>query len=221
MNDLALTANGIGSIIGQRWIFRGLNIALARGESLALIGRSGSGKTTLLQTLGCMRKPAEGIVKINAQPMDWSNSRAMDDARARLIGISYQSPCLAPELSAQDNVCVSLRLSGFSRAEAANRALGTLAEMGIDAQAARRCPAELSGGQRQRVSLARSIAKTPSLLLLDEPTANLDERTAEEVMKLFFNALRARESSLIIATHDLRVASCCSRQLRIESEGPA
>jgi lipoprotein-releasing system ATP-binding protein len=223
--DVLLAARGVRKSfkIGDRAleILHGVDLELRHGEVLALIGPSGAGKSTLLHVLGLLDRPTEGRVLLEGQSA-WELPLA---ARARLrnakIGFVFQFYHLLSELDAVENVLlpsmIALSRTGFARrrAELRQRAEELLARFGLDARLRHR-PAQLSGGERQRVALARALFHDPPILIADEPTGNLDRATGEKVLDLIFAEQQRRGISLLLVTHDERLATRCSRQLVLE-----
>jgi lipoprotein-releasing system ATP-binding protein len=197
-------------------IFRDLNLEVGQGEMVAIVGASGAGKSTLLHLLGGLDRPTSGSIKI--AEFDLAKSAELDLARFRnrQIGFVFQFHHLLPEFSATENVMMPLLINGMAKREAMTRARGLLHRVGLEPRAEHR-PGELSGGERQRVALARALACSPSLLLADEPTGNLDERTGEAVHLLIRQLQREERMTAIIVTHNERMAATCDRVLRLEN----
>jgi len=199
----------------QSEVLHGIDLRLARGELAALIGPSGSGKSTLLNLIGLLDSPSAGELFLLGRP-----TRALDDAaRTRLrneaIGFVFQFHHLIPAFSVLDNVLMPLMIRyGKPAAADIERARGLLAEVGLDGFSAKKAT-ELSGGQQQRVAIARALVTHPALLLADEPTGNLDTRTAENVFELFrrFNAQFG--CAVLVVTHDPRLAAGCPRTIEL------
>ena len=187
-------------------ILRGAELALWPGESVALIAPSGAGKSTLLHLAGLLEKPDAGEVYIGGA----ATAAMKDDERTMLrrleIGFVYQFHHLLPEFTALENVMMPQMIRGLSRAEARSRSTELLGYLGLAARVSHR-PAELSGGEQQRVAIARAIANTPRLLLADEPTGNLDPKTAEHVFAALAQIVRATGLAALVATHNLDLAA--------------
>ncbi|HEY8460599.1 MAG TPA: ABC transporter ATP-binding protein [Blastocatellia bacterium] len=196
-------------------VFRGLNMEVARGEMVAITGESGVGKSTLLHLLGGLDRPTSGSVKIGE--FDIAKNAELDLAgfRNRRIGFVFQFHHLLPEFSAAENVMMPLLIGGASKRDAARRAEVLLGRVGLTGRAGHR-PGELSGGERQRVALARALAYSPELLLADEPTGNLDQRTGDEVHALIRQLQREERLTAVIVTHNEKLAGLCDRALRLE-----
>lgn len=208
--------NGLGGEAGRVTIFENLSLTVGRGELVAIVGASGSGKSTLLHLLGGLDRPTSGSLRIDR--FDIVKSTELDLARFRnqQIGFVFQFHHLLPEFTALENIMMPLLIGGSTRREARPRAAELLERVGVASRAGHR-PGELSGGEQQRVALARALVHSPRLLLADEPTGNLDQRTGDEMMSLLL-ALRHRERLTgVIVTHNDRLAAACDRVLRIEN----
>jgi putative ABC transport system ATP-binding protein len=184
------------------------------GASVAIVGASGSGKTTLLGLLAGLDNPTSGDVWLDGIALGAQNEDARAALRQRLVGFVFQSFQLLPALTALENVMLPLELAGAP--DAAGRAKEWLARVGL-ARRVTHYPKQLSGGEQQRVAIARAFAGEPKLLLADEPTGNLDAATGAEVADLTFRLNRERETTLVLVTHDVSVASRCARKLSLAS----
>jgi putative ABC transport system ATP-binding protein len=195
-------------------ILQGVNLEINRGESVAIVGRSGSGKTTLLGLLAGLDTPSEGKVELDGSEI----SRLTEDERARLrarrVGFVFQSFQLLPALSALENVMLPLELAGIEAPE--KRARELLERVGLGERLSH-TPRQLSGGEQQRVAIARAFASDPVILFADEPTGNLDNRTGKAVSDLLMDLNREQGTTLVMVTHDDRLAARCGRQLHIEA----
>lgn len=204
-------------------ILRGVDLAVRRGESLAIVGPSGSGKSTLLMILGGLERPDKGKVKVAEHELTALSEDELTAFRGREIGIIFQSFHLIPTMTAWENVAVPLELAGA--ADSRERAMAELTRVGL-AERAMHYPAEMSGGEQQRVAVARALAPSPAVLLADEPTGNLDEATGEGIVDLMFEAQAERGQTLVLVTHDGRLAARCGRTVRmhggrLEAPSPA
>ncbi|HEY6279766.1 MAG TPA: ABC transporter ATP-binding protein [Streptosporangiaceae bacterium] len=188
----------------------GVDVVIGDGEWLAIQGPTGHGKTTLLQMLGGLDRPTAGVVDFDGQDLAVLRERQVNRVRARSIGFIFQTFNLIPTLSAQENVEAALVPLGTGAAERRVRAAQALADMGL-ADRASHLPYELSGGQQQRVAIARALVKSPSVLLADEPTGNLDETTRDEIIGLLEKLWHDHGLTLILVTHDSAVAARAQR----------
>jgi putative ABC transport system ATP-binding protein len=193
----------------QVFALRGVDLAVERGEFLAIMGPSGCGKSTLLNLLAGLDRPTAGEVHLDGERIDRLSEAELARLRRRKVGFVFQFFNLVPTLSVVENVELPLLLVGRRRKEARSSAVELLSDLGIgDKHAA--APARLSGGQQQRVALARALANTPDIVLGDEPTGNLDSAAAREVLGLL-RAARDRGQTLLLVTHDARVAAAADR----------
>ncbi|HET6365853.1 MAG TPA: ABC transporter ATP-binding protein [Pseudomonadales bacterium] len=185
------------------------------GEVVAILGPSGSGKTTLLSMLGCMLRPTSGTITIHGETVSDLDEGQLPWVRRRYVGFIFQSFNLFAALSAAENVEVVLQLKGLERKSRRDESLRLLDLVGLGKRADF-LPRDMSGGERQRVSIARALAGDPPLILADEPTANLDAKNGEQVMKLLHAVTRSDGRTVIIVTHDHRVMPYIDRSVRIE-----
>jgi putative ABC transport system ATP-binding protein len=192
---------------------RGIDLNVERGEFVALIGPSGSGKSTLMAILGCLDKPSTGTYALDGERVEGLSGRELAQIRNDKIGFVFQQYNLLPKASVVRNVELPMLYAGVGRKERRARALELLEKVGIPDKA-KVLPAALSGGQRQRVAIARSLANRPALLLADEPTGALDQKTGHEVLELFAD-LHRQGNTIIIVTHDLSIAAMAQRQVEI------
>lgn len=195
-------------------VFEGLNFEVRAGELVALVGESGAGKTTLLHLLAALDTPTSGEVYFSAKKLSEFRAEERAAYRNTRVGYVWQMHYLLPEFSAVENVMLPQLIGGADFAAARTRAMELLAEVGLKNMARRRA-GELSGGEQQRVALARALANRPALLLADEPTGNLDRRTAERVMDLLERLHRAHGLTSVLATHNLYLAQRANRTLRL------
>jgi lipoprotein-releasing system ATP-binding protein len=196
-------------------VFAGLDLAVKRGERLAVIGESGAGKSTLLHLLGGLDRPSEGTIHVGSQELTNLSEAELADLRNRAIGFVWQIHYLLPEFTALENVMMPLLIRGVSRDEAAPAALALLEEVGLRARAGHRA-GELSGGEQQRVVLARALVGKPSFLFADEPTGNLDARTGGMIMEMLDGLHRSHGLTTVYVTHNLSFANRCDRVVKLE-----
>lgn len=189
----------------------GVDLSIAKGEFVAVMGPSGSGKSTLLYMFGAMDRPTAGRVSVAGLPLETQSDRELSKFRNRRLGFVFQSFHLLPRLSLVRNVELPMRYGEIPATERNARALGMLRALGLGDRG-HHLPIELSGGQSQRAAIARALANRPSLLLADEPTGNLDSRTGLEVMAIF-QALNRRGLTVVMVTHDQEMARHASRVL--------
>ena len=192
---------------------RGVDLEVQRGEFISLIGPSGSGKSTLMAILGCLDKPTNGTYALDGERVEGLSGRELAAIRNDKIGFVFQQYNLLPKASVVRNVELPMLYAGVSRKERRLRAQELLERVGIP-EKAKVLPAALSGGQRQRVAIARALANRPALLLADEPTGALDQKTGHEVLELFVD-LHRQGNTIIIVTHDLSIAAMAQRQVEI------
>src|SRR5262252_6746834 len=196
-------------------LFENLSFQVRQGEMLALVGQSGAGKSTLLHIVGALDQPSEGAVYCADSKVNALSDEAAAEFRNKEIGFVWQFHYLLPEFTALENVAMPLLSRGESLDSAKGEALPWLREVGLEGRAHHRS-GELSGGEQQRLSLARALITRPKLLLADEPTGDLDGRTAEVVFELIARLHREHQLTSLIATHNLAFARRCHRVLRLE-----
>ena len=195
-------------------VLKGITLNFWRGKATAIVGPSGCGKSTLLMTLAGLERPDSGSVEIDGQTITDMDEDSLAEFRGQKIGIVFQSFHLMPTMTALENVAVPLELAG--RSDAFVRARDELAAVGL-ADRASHYPSQLSGGEQQRVALARALVGDPSILLADEPTGNLDERTGSSIIDLLLGQRARRGSTLVMVTHDLSLAARCDEIVRLHS----
>ena len=196
-------------------IFENLNLEILAGEQVAITGRSGSGKSTLLGILATLDQASSGHLQVCGQSIDQLNEEQRAAVRLAYIGFVFQSFQLLPHLSALENVMLPLRLHpNFHYAAAEQKAQALLAKVGLERQAAQ-TPKVLSGGEQQRVAIARALISEPKIIFADEPTGNLDGATAKEIEQLLFQLNRELGTTLILVTHDPKLAAQCQRHYEL------
>jgi len=210
MSDVVLEAKNIAKSYEQAdgadlQILSDFNVALRKGEIVALVGPSGSGKSTLLHILGLLDSPTRGRLVINGRDVSMLGDDSRTHIRRTDIGFVYQFHHLLPEFSAVENIILPQMIMGTGKTQAQERAMTLLSRLKLDHRADHR-PAKLSGGEQQRVAIGRALANRPSILLADEPTGNLDPHTAEEVFQLFMTVVRKTGIAALIATHNMELA---------------
>jgi putative ABC transport system ATP-binding protein len=191
----------------------GVSLNVERGEYIAIMGPSGSGKSTLMNLIGCLDTATSGSYRLNGQSVSELDDNALAHIRNKEIGFVFQTFNLLPRTSALENVEVPLIYAGVTRHERHQRARTTLETVGLTDRSHHQ-PSELSGGQRQRVAIARALVNTPSLLLADEPTGNLDSRTGAEIMELF-DELNRKGNTIVLVTHEEDIAAHANRFVRL------
>lgn len=196
-------------------VLKGLDLAVAEGEILAIIGASGVGKTTLLNLLGAMDKPDKGSIKFAGVEITSLNALELAHFRNYKLGFIFQFYHLLPEFSALENIMFPYLIRGKDGKETRRRALHLLQEVGL-AERSHHRPFELSGGERQRVAIARALMGQPELILADEPTGNVDTKTGQQIFSLLRQLHKTKGLTSVIVTHNLIIADRCDRKLRLE-----
>ncbi|MEM9209265.1 MAG: ABC transporter ATP-binding protein [Pseudomonadota bacterium] len=199
-------------------VLRDVDAVFRTGEIVAIRGRSGSGKSTLLNLISGIDTPDTGTVEVNGQNLTGMNEKRRTLFRRESIGFVYQAFNLVPTLSVADNIRLVLELNNVAPNAAASRIDDLLTRVGL-ADRAGSYPDVLSGGEQQRVAIARALAHDPSIILADEPTGNLDEKTAASVLELLTGLVRARGSTLLMATHSETIAASCDRRFEVRDGG--
>jgi lipoprotein-releasing system ATP-binding protein len=200
---------------GQLEIFSGLNLSIQPGEIVALVGQSGAGKSSLLHIAGLLEAPTSGEIFIEGMPVSGLPDSERTRIRRDRLGFVYQAHHLLPEFDALENVVLPQMIAGRSRADAAREATRLLTVLGLGQRLTHR-PAQLSGGEQQRVAIARALANKPRLLLADEPTGNLDPRTAGGVFEALIQITRSEGLGALIATHNFDLASRMDRAMLLD-----
>lgn len=196
-------------------VLAGLNLAVAPGEFLALMGPSGSGKSTLLNLIGGLDRPTQGAVEVEGERIDQLSERDLAAWRARHVGFVFQFYNLMPVLTAERNVELPLLLTGLSKSERRQHARNALAVVGLSHRL-QHYPRTLSGGEQQRVGIARAIASDPTLLLCDEPTGDLDRKSGDEILTLLQTLNQEQGKTIIMVTHDPYASARASRTVHLE-----
>jgi putative ABC transport system ATP-binding protein len=207
-----LEARDVKLSFGETPALRGADLAVAPGEILGVMGPSGSGKSTLLHCLAGILRPNSGEIWFDGERIDTMSDARRTELRRTRFGFAFQFGQLVPELSAEENIALPLLLAGMRRPLAMSKARSWFDRLGLDGLEARRS-GELSGGQAQRVALARSLVAEPEVLFADEPTGSLDSLTGEHVLDLLTEAAREQETTVILVTHEPRVAAYADREV--------
>ena len=197
---------------GELEVLKGVSLGVRQGEVVSVVGASGAGKTTLLQIMGTLSRPDAGRVEIGGEDPFALGDKALSRFRNDRIGFVFQFHHLLPEFSAFENVCIPGLIGRRPRAEVERRAAELLALVGLTARRDHK-PGQLSGGEQQRVAIARAIVNAPAVLLADEPTGNLDTRNREEIHRLFFDLRDELGQTVVIVTHDERLAAMADRKI--------
>jgi putative ABC transport system ATP-binding protein len=212
MTESVLAARKVVKSFGATPALRGAGVTVARGEVLAIMGPSGSGKSTLLHCLAGILRPDSGEVWFDGTRTDRLGERARTELRRRAFGFVFQFGQLVPDLPAIENVMLPLLLGGLRRAAARDRAAPLFAQLGLGGLEHRR-PGELSGGQAQRVAVARALVTQPAVIFADEPTGSLDSLAGDQVMELLMDAARGQGATVVLVTHEARVAAHADREV--------
>jgi putative ABC transport system ATP-binding protein len=205
--SFVLGSNAVGAL-------RGVDFAVARGEFVAVMGPSGCGKTTLLNLVGGIDVPSRGAVWVDGVEISRLSDDELTDLRRDRLGYVFQFYNLIPTLTARENIETPMQFRGKSKSERRERAASLLARVGLGDRADHK-PSELSGGEQQRVAIARALANDPALVLLDEPTGDLDSATGKEILGLLQKLNREEKVTLMVATHDAAVAAISSRVVKL------
>ena len=195
---------------------RDVSFSTKPGEMVAIVGASGSGKSTLLSLLGLLESPDNGSIKVDDMELAGLDAKGRTAYRARMVGFVFQQFNLIPNLSALENVMLPLEFAGWSVSERKTRAREVLNTVGLGEDKVLRRPAKLSGGEQQRVAIARALVTNPELILADEPTGNLDRKTGERIIALLREAAGQEKRTVVVVTHDEKIAKEADRRLEIE-----
>ena len=212
-----IKVSNIEKSFGDLKVLRGVSLEVKKGEIVSIVGASGAGKTTLLQIIGTLLPADGGEVEINGTKLFALNEKRTAEFRNRHIGFVFQFHNLLPEFSALENVMMPALIGGAKRKEAQQRALELLSAVGLSERAEHK-PAQLSGGEQQRVAIARALMNRPSVLLADEPTGNLDTHNRDEIQRLLFEVREKFGQTIIMVTHDERLAEMADRKI-VMSDG--
>ncbi len=210
-----LTANGISKKYGTLEVLRGVDISLEKGELVSIVGPSGAGKSTLLHILGTLDQADAGTVQLAGTSINGLSGSKLAAFRNRHIGFIFQFHHLLPEFSAVENVCIPAWIAGTKKAEANQRAIELLSELGLSERLDHK-PGQLSGGEQQRVAVARALINQPSIVLADEPTGNLDSAHANDLHQLFLELRKRFQQTFLIVTHNDALAAMSDRVIRMK-----
>lgn len=208
-------AEDIKKSFGSLEVLKGINLHIAKGEVVSIVGASGAGKTTLLQILGSLDKPSSGRVLIDGTDLCSLGENSMSDFRNKHIGFVFQFHQLLPEFTALENVMLPALIGGMDKKEAEKAACDLLDFLSLGHRTDHK-PGEMSGGEKQRVAIARALINHPSVVFADEPSGNLDSHNAEELQRLFFSLREKYGQTFVIVTHDMHLASMCDRMIKIK-----
>jgi len=211
----ALSKTYVGGDGGQIVVLDAVDLQIARGEMVAIIGASGAGKSTLLHLLGALDRPTSGRILIDGRALDGMEDDAVSALRNRTVGFVFQFHHLLREFTALENVMMPLRIAGTDEAEANRRAMALLERVGLGGRVHHR-PGALSGGEQQRTAVARALAADPAVLLADEPSGNLDHHNSERLHELFTELAHELELGMVVVTHNRSLAARADRVLQLE-----
>lgn len=207
-----IEATGITKSYGNLQVLKGVDVSIAKGEVVSIVGASGAGKSTLLHILGTLDRPDSGTVKFEEQVVSSMSSRQLAQFRNKHIGFIFQFHNLLPEFTALENVCIPAFIAHQTRAEAELRGMELLDFLGLSARADHK-PNQLSGGEQQRVAVARALMNKPDVILADEPSGNLDSKNARDLHQLFFSLREKFNQTFVIVTHNDELAGLADRAL--------
>ena len=204
----------ITTSFGSLQVLKGIDLDIAKGEVVSIVGPSGAGKTTLLQIMGTLDRPDSGTVCVDATDTTTLSQKQLSDFRNRHLGFVFQFHQLLPEFTALENIMIPAYIAGRSNKEAKERALELLQFMGLSERAGHK-PAELSGGEKQRVAVARALVNNPAVILADEPSGSLDSKNKAELHQLFFDLRDKFGQTFVIVTHDEELATLTDRTIHM------
>ena len=210
-----IKANNIHLSFGDLEVLKGVNLHIKKGEFVSIVGASGAGKTTLLQILGTLEKPTSGSVLIDGIMISNSSDNQLSKFRNNNIGFVFQFHNLLAEFTALENVCLPAFIAGKNKLETEKRAMELLTLLNIENRSSHK-PSELSGGEQQRVAVARALINSPSIILADEPSGNLDSKNAEELHNLLLKLNKELNQTIVVVTHNNKLANITGRKLEIK-----
>ena len=210
-----IKAENITKRYGELEVLKGVSLQINEGEIVSIVGSSGAGKSTLLHIIGTLDRPDSGTLVINGVEAGKLKDKKLSDFRNRSIGFVFQFHHLLPEFTALENVCIPAFIAGKSQAEAEKRAAELLGFLGLGERMGHK-PSELSGGEQQRVAVARALVNRPAVVLADEPSGNLDSRSAKELHQMFFDLRKEFNQTFVIVTHNDELANMADRKLEMK-----
>jgi lipoprotein-releasing system ATP-binding protein len=210
-----IITKGITKSYGELKVLKGIDIEIKDKEVVSIVGASGAGKTTLLQIIGTLDRPDDGIITYNGTDTRRLKGKALAAFRNKNIGFVFQFHQLLPEFTALENVCIPAYIAGKTKTEAETKATELLGFLNLESRKDHK-PSELSGGEQQRVAVARALINSPSVILADEPSGNLDSENKNELHKLFFRLRDSLGQTIVIVTHDRQLANMSDRVLQIK-----
>ena len=210
-----ITIENITKSFGSLQVLKGIDLHIARGEVVSIVGPSGAGKTTLLQIIGTLDRPDTGTVCVDSVDTTKLNQRQLSDFRNQHLGFVFQFHQLLPEFTAIENIMIPAYIAGRSNKDARQRAEELLRFMGLADRASHK-PAELSGGEKQRVAVARALVNNPAVILADEPSGSLDTQNKQELHQLFFDLRQQYGQTFVIVTHDEQLATLTDRTIHLK-----
>jgi len=213
--DNMIQVQGITKSFGSLQVLKGIDLHIAKGEIVSIVGPSGAGKTTLLQIIGTLDRPDAGSVRVDGIDTTTLSQKALSDFRNRHLGFVFQFHQLLPEFTAMENIMIPAFIAGTSRSDAKARAMELLQFMGLTDRAHHK-PAELSGGEKQRIAVARALMNNPAVILADEPSGSLDSKNKQELHQLFFELRDRFGQTFVIVTHDEQLATITDRTIHMK-----
>lgn len=210
-----IKAENIHKSYGDLHVLKGVDLEIKQGEIISIVGASGAGKSTLLQIIGTLDKPSDGKVMINATVLDKLGDRKLSAFRNEHIGFVFQFHHLLPEFTALENICIPAHIKKTKKEESEKRAYELMKVLGVDERAHHK-PSELSGGEQQRIAVCRALINSPSVILADEPSGNLDSDAAKELHNLFFKLRDELNQTFVIVTHNEELANMADRKLTMK-----
>ena len=209
-----IDVKNITKSFGSLQVLKGIDLHIAKGEIVSIVGPSGAGKTTLLQIIGTLDKPDSGMVCVDGTDTTSLRQKALSDFRNRHLGFVFQFHQLLPEFTAIENIMIPAFIAGVTRAKASERAWELLQFMGLKERAHHK-PAALSGGEKQRIAVARALVNSPAVILADEPSGSLDTKNKQELHQLFFDLRERFGQTFVIVTHDEQLATVTDRTIHM------